>query len=136
LAVNEWRGLAKAISTGDASDVAEGRMPTWDDIKLFMEDPMNYTGWAGYMENAPEPGRVNYWIYEEMAKTHPYIDNAYMGILTDLMADRFPLYHAMAMEKITRIITGQDSVDSWDDLVKTWAAMGNDDIIAEIESLR
>ena len=136
LAEVEWRALAKAIETGDASDVPAGRMPSWEDIKMFMDDPLHFTGWAQHNENAPEPGKVNYWIYEEMVKNHPYIDNAYMGLLTDLMADLFPIYHSMATEKVTRIIIGEDSVDSWDELVAQWSALGNDEIIAEIESLR
>ena len=133
----EYNSITNAINTGNTSGLTEVQAQTYDEFMLYKENPLeNAVHWPAYFTNNPEPGYMNYFIFEEMAPNHPYINNAYMGILTNLMADRYPIYQAMAMEKITRIIYGQDSVDSWDNFVSEWGTIGNNDIIAEIESLR
>jgi putative aldouronate transport system substrate-binding protein len=138
LVETNYNALANAIMTGNESGITDATRSEWANIQRWMEDPYaegNHVGWNPWWTNFPAPGHMNYWIFNDLPR-HPVVDNAFMGIMTETIAELAPLYRSLAEEKITNIIMGNDSVDSWDDFVAMWQNLAGNTIIAEIEASR
>ena len=134
LAEVDFRAINAALATGDYSGLNASQFGNFTAAMNYRNygDP---TGWAMSWNHSGLPYTINHTIFDVMAH-FPQNINAHMGIVTDLMSERFAIYRTMALTTVTEIITGHAPVSAWDDLLVQWDELGNQEVIAEIISLR
>ena len=59
--------------------------------------------------------------------------SAYTSIATDKMTEVYPTLNKLAMETIIKIITGDATVDSYDEFLEDWYKLGGEDVTKEAQ---
>lgn len=98
-------------------------------IELYLAgDVSNWAtyGWSGAGDYSGE-GRIDYYDLNGM-----FIQNAYTGANTDSMVLYNATLEQLRLDTFTRIITGDASIDEFDNYVEQWKALGGDMITQEV----
>lgn len=82
--------------------------------------------WSGAGDYSGE-GRIDYYDLNGM-----FIQNAYTGANTDSMVLYNATLEQLRLDTFTRIITGDASIDEFDNYVEQWKALGGDMITQEV----
>ena len=135
LAEVDFRAVNNALATGNSDGLTAAQLTTFNNAQRYLNYRDPNPGWPAFWANSGQPNTINHTLFDVMAH-FPRNFNAHMGIVTDLMADRFGIYRSMALPLVTQIITGEQPVSAWEDFLVQWDQLGNQDVIAEIVSLR
>ena len=82
--------------------------------------------WSGAGDYSGE-GRIDYYDLNDM-----FIQNAYTGANTDSMVLYNATLEQLRLDTFTRIITGDASIDEFDNYVEQWKSLGGDMITQEV----
>ena len=82
--------------------------------------------WSGAGDYSGE-GRIDYYDLNGM-----FIQNAYTGANTDSMVLYNATLEQLRLDTFPRIITGDASIDEFDNYVEQWKALGGDMITQEV----
>lgn len=129
-----YRAINNALATGN-TDGLTGMQYNQVASALTWMNELNPMGWNSFWANSGQPNTINHTIFDRMVH-YGQNHNAHMGILTDLMDERFAIFRSEAERIVTEIIMGTAPVSAWDDFMVEWDRLGNQEVIAEILSLR
>lgn len=136
-----WRNTFEALETGDTSKVDANflNIQQYKDIKNFLADGRIMKNNQGE-EDLGLASAAHGWIMS--GKTFMYaleLDNAGLlqydkrgSFVSPTMIENQATLDKMELEIITRIITGDASVDEFDNFVKQWKTLGGDLITQEM----
>lgn len=125
-------GVEKHYLDNDDSEMDNG----WVSENVYNIDKFN-SGDLGYYSTAiwsgpgdyTGEGRIHWYDQNDM-----FLINAYIGANTDSMTMYNATLDQMRLEMFTSIITGDASVDTFDNYVEQWKALGGDAITAEVNA--
>ena len=131
--------LTAAIKTGETSDLNAKETENYNCIKAYMDsmeagtfDPDDTTlqrGLSLYTVHAdPQCAWTVTW---KKLQENSFIESAYNGIPSDTVSSTTGTLQKLLTETIVKVITGAESVDSYDSFVQTWYAMGGQDAMDE-----
>ena len=125
---------AQAVAIIDAIE-------TGDDSKL-LPDQLGKYQYVVKCRDEKDPDSVGYWTqvgpggaYEVLK---PFVDNKqyvlteFRGVSTPTMVDKQSSLDTLETEAFTKIVMGEESLDSFDTFVENWKALGGDDITKEM----
>ncbi|WP_054023949.1 extracellular solute-binding protein [Bacillus sp. FJAT-28004] len=117
--------LSDALAKHDSSNLSPDQMPKYDsliiDEKAPKQDIANYANKLAFFTGAHEVGT------DKLQK----IESVFYG-QTPSMFTKGTNLTKMESEMFLKIITGVESVDSFDKFVKSWKQLGGDDITKEV----
>ena len=127
-----WDLLKKYLDTGD-EQYAENSL-----IKQFSVDVAAYhegedVYWSTYAWIGPQGPYSVINGYFENGQT---LQSAYVKANTPSMTERGAALSQLRVEMFTKIITGAESPDTFDEYVATWKRLGGDDITEEVNAVR
>ena len=126
-----WDLLKKYLDTSD-EQYAENSL-----IKQFSVDIAAFhagddTHWSTYAWIGPQGP---YSVIDGYFKSGQTIQNAYIKANTPSMTERGAALSQLRAEMFTKIITGAESPDTFDEYVATWKRLGGDDITDEVNAV-
>lgn len=117
--------LAEYYKTGDESVLSYSSRPYLD---RFAAE----TGWEWELMFGSDPD-VPFVILNDAYENDLLFYNAFLGVPSDFMQDRWSTIQDEQLIAFTRIIIGETSVDEgWAAWLKTWESMGGPQIITEV----
>ena len=127
-----WDLTKKYLDTGD-EQYAENTL-----IKQFSVDIAAYhegedVYWSTYAWIGPQGP---YSVIDGYFKNGQTIQNAYVKANTPSMTERGPALAQLRAEMFTKIITGAESPDTFEEYVATWKRLGGDDITTEVNAVQ
>ncbi len=127
-----WKAVNAALE-GDESLIAENKEAEQNylSIKQWMENPTaeNNQGW-GYETIFGIGGSIG--VLAEYEEKGALIINEFYGSSTDSMSTKQATLDKLQLETYTKIITGEEDLDSFDDFVEKWNKLGGEDITEEV----
>lgn len=125
-------GVEKHYLDGDDSEMANGWVSdNVSSIDKYLAGDLSYYSsyiWCGAGDFTGE-GRIHWYDQNDM-----FLLNAYIGANTDSMTMYNATLDQMCLEMFTAIITGDASIDTFDNYVQQWKALGGDAITAEVNA--
>ena len=129
-----YRNINYALTTGNTDGLTGAQYSQFVNAQLWLNEG-NPLGWNPFWANSGLPNTINHTIFDRMVH-YGQNRNAHMGLMTDLMDEKFGIFRTEALRIVTEIIMGQAPVSAWDDFMVRWDELGNQEVIAEIISLR
>ncbi len=131
--------LRAAIESGDTDSLNAKETENYTSIKAYMDaveagnfDPNDTAlqrGLSLYTVHAdPQCAWTVTW---KKLEDNSFVESAYNGIPSDTVSSTAGTLQKLLTETIVKIITGADTVDSYDTFLETWYAMGGQDAIDE-----
>ena len=142
---NIWRSkvVDKAIKTGAEEDIAVATSTGLS--KVLYETTLTHVTKGAEMRLSDDPivlkTASENWLHANRIQHYEITENIYgdnlvtdkrAGIVTDSIADYWESLYTLQLTTYTAIITGDKSIDSFDNFVNTWYAMGGDWITEDI----
>lgn len=134
-----YEHLMDALKTEDPSKLNTKELENYTSIKTYMDAVE-----AGTFDPADlqhQRGASLYTVYgdplcawttlNKMQDENKYVLAAYNGIPSETVTNAIPTLQKLLVENIVKIITGSESVDSYDSFLDTWYAMGGQDALDE-----
>lgn len=123
---NDYLALSKAQETGNADELPTHLKGSWELIKQYkpgkQEDIKVWSEHSIFMEG----------LKAATDERSVYNDMAFYGT-TKTMDTKWVNLKKMEDETFLKIIMGEQSIDSFDDFVKTWKSTGGDEITTEVQ---
>nr|WP_321152525.1 extracellular solute-binding protein [uncultured Acetatifactor sp.] len=139
--LDNYRKESAALQSGDTSELNAEQMGDYTNMKAFLdmynsgdfdpEDAAFSAGIALYTVFGDPEGA--YALIDDMIAKGAFKPSAYNSLPTDAMAENAETLKKLTVETIVKIITG-DPVDSYDDFLETWYALGGEDVIADAQA--
>ena len=127
-----WDLTKKYLDTGDEQYAENSLIKQFSvDIGAYHEGEDVY--WSTYAWIGPQGP---YSVIDGYFKNGQTIQNAYVKANTPSMTERGPALSQLRAEMFTKIITGAESPDTFDEYVATWKRLGGDDITAEVNAVQ
>lgn len=131
--------LTAAVKTGDPSTLNAKETENYTSIKTYMDaieagtfDPNDTAMQRGLSLYTVHMDPQSAWtVIWKKLKDNSYVESAYNGIPSDAVSSTTGTLQKLLTETIIKVITGADSVDSYDSFLQTWYAMGGQDAIDE-----
>ncbi|MDR1598963.1 MAG: extracellular solute-binding protein [Oscillospiraceae bacterium] len=124
------RGVDSYFNDGDESALENyWIMDNINGNQKYMDGDTSYWstfGWSGPSDYSGE-GRIDYYDKNGM-----FIQNAYIGAATDSMTLYNVTLEQLRLETFTKIITGESSIDEFDNYIAQWKKLGGDTITQEV----
>ena len=139
--LDNFRAESEALQTGETSKLNTEQTGDYENMRTFLdmkesgdfdvEDSIFTAGIAYYTVFGDPQG--SYAAIDKMIENDWFVPSAYNALPTDAMAENAATLKKLTVETIVKIITGA-SVDSYDDFLKTWYALGGEDVIADAQA--
>ena len=127
-----WDLLKKYLDTGDEQYAENSLIKQFSvDIAAYHEGEDVY--WSTYAWIGPQGPYSVINGYFENGQT---IQSAYVKANTPSMTERGAALSQLRVEMFTKIITGAESPDTFDEYVATWKRLGGDDITEEVNAVQ
>lgn len=130
-----------ALQSGDTSKLNTEQLSDYENMKTFLdmkesgsfdpEDPIFGAGIGLYTVFGDPQGA--YAALDRLIQKDMFVYSAYNSLPTDRMAENAATLKKLTVETIVKIITGE-SVDTYDDFLKTWYALGGQDVIEDAQT--
>lgn len=126
--------------TLDASDLMPEAYRYYEGIKRYVDE-----GWPETMQANPDdltafqyamcwgPGFGSWTRYEELRDSGKIKMSCYYGAPTSTMVKKWSTLLALQEETFTKIISGSQSLDTFDSFVEQWKSLGGDAITEEMQ---
>jgi len=113
--------VEKSLASGDTSAMNDEQKMFFGQVQRYSEG--DTSGWAGWALYGPEGSLkvLDKYVTENLTKPTQFI-----GPPTKSQAKIAPILKTMELEKFTKIILGQDTVESFDKFVDDWKKLGGD----------
>ena len=131
--------LTEALETGDSSSLNTKELENYTSLKTYIDAVEG--GTFDPLDTAQQRGHSLYTVYgdpqcawetiTEMMDQDQYVLAAYNGIPSETVTNAIPTLQKLLVENIVKIITGSETVDSYDSFLDTWYAMGGQDALDE-----
>ncbi len=138
---DNYQKESKALETGDTSELNTEQSGDYTNMKAFLdaynsgdydpEDPAFQAGVGLYTVFGDPNG--SYAALDKLITSDQFTLSAYNSIPTDAMAENAATLKKLLVETIVKIITGEP-VDSYDDMLSTWYALGGETVIADAQA--
>ena len=135
--LDNYRKESAAVQTGDTSELNTEQMGDYVYMRTFLdgiesgsfdpEEPVFSAG-VGYYTVFGDPQGA-YVLIDKLIGMDGFTPSAYNSLPTDAMAENGETLKKLTVETIVKIITGAP-VDSYDQFLSTWYALGGEEIIA------
>ncbi len=132
---------SEALKTGDTSALDAEQKGDYTRMKAFLDtmetenpDVENedvQTGIGLYSVFGDPQG--GYAAIDRIKTENKLNVSAYNTVPTDTMVAKYPTLNKLAMETIIKIITGDASVDSYDEFLENWRKLGGDEVTKEAQ---
>lgn len=134
-----YKNLTEALETGDSSSLNTKELENYTSLKTYIDAVEG--GTFDPLDTAQQRGHSLYTVYgdpqcawatiTEMMAQDQYVFAAYNGIPSETVTNAIPTLQKLLVENIVKIITGSETVDSYDSFLDTWYAMGGQDALDE-----
>lgn len=134
-----YKNLTEALETGDSSSLNTKELENYTSLKTYIDAVEG--GTFDPLDTAQQRGHSLYTVYgdpqcawatiTEMMAQDQYVLAAYNGIPSETVTNAIPTLQKLLVENIVKIITGSETVDSYDSFLDTWYAMGGQDALDE-----
>lgn len=131
--------LIAAIKTGDISTLNAKEIENYNSVKAYMDSIE--AGTFNPEDTALQRGLSLYTVHVDpqcawtvtwkKLKDNSYVESAYNRIPSDAVSSTAGTLQKLLTETIIKVITGADSVDSYDSFLQSWYAIGGQDAIDE-----
>ena len=132
---------SKALETGDISVLDAEQKSDYTKMKAFLDTMA--TDNPDVENEEVQSGIGLYSVFGDPQGGYAAIDSikiknnlnvsAYNTVPTDTMTAKYPTLNKLAMETIIKIITGDASVDSYDEFLDNWKKLGGDEVTAQAQ---
>ena len=139
--LDNYRKESAAVQTGDTSELNTEQMGDYVYMRTFLdgiesgsfdpEEPVFSAG-VGYYTVFGDPQGA-YALIDKLIGMDGFTPSAYNSLPTDAMAENGETLKKLTVETIVKIITGAP-VDSYDQFLSTWYALGGEEIIADAQA--
>ena len=139
--LDNYRKESAAVQTGDTSELNTEQMGDYVYIRTFLdgiekgdfdpEEPVFSAGAGYYTVFGDTQGA--YALIDKLIGMDGFTPCAYNSLPTEAMAENGETLKKLTVETIVKIITGAP-VDSYDQFLTTWNALGGEDIIADAQA--
>lgn len=132
---------SKALETGDISELDAEQRSDYNNMKAYVDEMAKENpdtssdavqGGIGLYSVFGDPNG-GYSAIAKIKEDGKLNVSAYNTIPTDTMLAKYPTLNKLAMETIVKIITGDASVDSYDDFLSNWKKLGGDEVTKEAQ---
>lgn len=138
------KALVAALEAGDGSGLDAKQTENYTSMKTYIDavadgtfDPNDSAHARGLSLYTVHAGPMSAWVVlHEMLANDSYVLAAYNGIPSEEVSNATGTLEKLLIETIIKIITGADEVDSYDDFLKTWYAMGGQTAIDEANAAK
>ena len=128
-----WDLTKKYIETKDPQYIENSLIKQFSvDIAAYLAGE-NDAHWSTYAWIGPDGP---YSVIDGYFKNGQTIQNAYIRANTPSMTERGAALTQLRVETFTKIITGAESPDTFDEYVATWKRLGGDDITNEVNAVK
>ena len=132
---DNFQKLSVAVPKKDPTGLNAEQTSNYNSILKYLEftsvDGSNAeycTGWALHHVFVNPNG--SYAVMDKLIRADNFGKCEYTAPMTDLMTEKYPTLHTMALETVIKIITGEP-VSSYDTFLSNWAKLGGDDVTKE-----
>ena len=139
--LDNFRKESAAIASGDTSELNTEQLGDYGYMRAFLdavesgemdpEDSLVSAG-VGYYTVFGDP-QGSYAVIDKLIGMDGFTPSAYNSLPTDAMAENGETLKKLTVETIVKIITGAP-VDSYDQFLSTWNALGGEDIVADAQA--
>ena len=134
-----YHNLLEALEADDPSSLNTKELENYNSLKTYMDaveegtfDPLDTEQQRGHSLYTVYGDPQCAWVtIEEMMNNDQYVLAAYNGIPSETVTNAIPTLQKLLVENIVKIITGAETVDSYDSFLETWYAMGGQDALDE-----
>lgn len=134
-----YHNLLEALEADDPSSLNTKELENYNSLKTYMDaveegtfDPLDTEQQRGHSLYTVYGDLQCAWVtIEEMMNNDQYVLAAYNGIPSETVTNAIPTLQKLLVENIVKIITGAETVDSYDSFLETWYAMGGQDALDE-----
>lgn len=134
-----YHNLLEALEADDPSSLNTKELENYNSLKTYMDaveggtfDPLDTEQQRGHSLYTVYGDPQCAWVtIEEMMDNDQYVLAAYNGIPSETVTNAIPTLQKLLVENIVKIITGAETVDSYDSFLDTWYAMGGQDALNE-----
>ncbi|MBQ8638531.1 MAG: extracellular solute-binding protein [Lachnospiraceae bacterium] len=131
--------LTSAIENGDPSALNTKQLENYTSIKTYMDavadgtyDPFDTTHQRGHsLYTVYSDPQCAWTVLNEMLANDSFVLSAYNALPSETVSNASGTLQKLLVETIVKIITGADSVDSYDSFLETWYALGGQDALDE-----
>ncbi|HHW48734.1 MAG TPA: extracellular solute-binding protein [Clostridiaceae bacterium] len=116
-----------ALQTGDTSEMNSENLGQYDSVLRYMKGIREEWGVAKLF--SPDGA---YKLLTEIKSNGELLLDKFIGAPTETMAEKMGVLDDMQNEVFTRIIMGDQSLDSFDEFVRNWKMLGGDRITKEV----
>lgn len=129
-----YRGV-KAHVEGDDSQMENAWVTqNAEQVDAYLEDPVtNQSYYSTYIWSGPD--RSAFSVVESYEENNQRLQNQYILGNTDSMAMYNVTLEQLIQESFTKIITGENPIDSFDTFVEQWKSLGGDQITQDVNDL-
>lgn len=139
--LDNFRKESAAIASGDTSELNTEQLGDYGYMRAYLdavesgnldpEDSLVSAG-VGYYTVFGDP-QGSYATIDKLIAANGFTPSAYNSLPTDAMAENGETLKKLTVETIVKIITGAP-VDSYDQFLSTWEALGGADIVADAQA--
>ena len=134
-----YHNLLEALEADDPGNLNTKELENYNSLKTYMDaveggtfDPLDTEQQRGHSLYTVYGDPQCAWVtIEEMMDNDRYVLAAYNGIPSETVTNAIPTLQKLLVENIVKIITGAETVDSYDSFLDTWYAMGGQDALNE-----
>lgn len=139
--LDNYRKESAAIQTGDTSELNTEQMGDYTYMKTFLDaynsgeydtEDAVFSAGAGYYTVFGDT-QGSYALIDRLIEKDAFKPSAYNSFPTDAMAENAETLKKLTVETMVKIITGAP-VDSYDDFLEKWYALGGEDVIADAQA--
>lgn len=136
--------LVAAFETGETSNLNAKVTENYNSIKTYVDavadgtlDPSDAAHQRGLALYTVHIDPKSAWsVIHDMMATDSYVMAAYNGVPSEEVSNVSSTLQRLLVETIVKIITGEQTVDSYDEFLNTWYAMGGDIALEEANAAR
>ena len=139
--LDNFRKESAAVQSGDTSELNTEQMGDYEYMRAYLdavesgnldpEDSLVSAG-VGYYTVFGDP-QSSYAVIDKLIGEDGFTPCAYNSLPTDAMAENGETLKKLTVETTVKIITGAP-VDSYDQFLDTWNALGGEDIVADAQA--
>lgn len=127
--INSFFAVQEALKAKDPSGLNPTDKGYYDGIVSYREG--NMKGWMNEVLFGSD-NESAYGILSQYKQNNEFMSNAYLGTPTPTMLKSGLALKDLEVEAFTKIIMGEEPVDSFDKFVENWRNQGGTQILAEV----
>ncbi|WP_135555067.1 extracellular solute-binding protein [Paenibacillus cymbidii] len=126
---DDYYAVQEALKSKDTSKLNPTALEYYKSIQSYRSGELKY--WATEKMFGTPDGST-YGLLAQYKKNNAFMTNAFLGSPTDTMQKNGPALRDLEVKTLTKIIMGEQPLESFDQFVADWKKQGGDQIVKEV----